>query len=147
LTTWPATYTAENAPRNVTGLAELVVPQLLVADHPAITALRAQYTRCSITTVEMTGVGFFVNYAVPDDAPAAVPRDFAGGNAEIQIAGLEYPAGCVLFVRDGKLRMFEVYIVDDAWPEDDTVLGVERVVPLLPPAENQSSGAGDRTKG
>jgi hypothetical protein len=95
----------------------------------------------------MTGVGFFVNYAVPDDASVGVPRDFAGGNAEIQIAGLEYPAGCVLFVRDGKLSIFEVYIVDDAWPEDDTVLGVERVVPLLPPAENQSSGAGDRTKG
>jgi hypothetical protein len=147
LTTWPATYTAENALRNATGLGELVVPQLLVADHPAITALRAQYTRCSITIVEMTGVGFFVNYAVPDDASVGVPRDFAGGNAEIQIAGLEYPAGCVLFVRDGKLSIFEVYIVDDAWPEDDTVLGVERVVPLLPPAENQSSGAGDRTKG
>ena len=145
LTTWPATYTAENAPRNVAGLAEVVVPYLLVADHPAITALRAQYRRRCITTVEMTGVGFFVNYAVPDDAPAAVPRDFAGGNAEIHIAGLEYPAGCVLFVRDGKLRMFEVYIFDDDWPEDDTVLGVERVVPLLPPAENQSTR--DRTKG
>ena len=95
----------------------------------------------------MTGVGFFVNYAVPGDAPAAVPRDFAGGNAEIHIAGLEYPAGCVLFVRDGKLSMFEVYIFDDKWPEDDRLLGVERVVPLLPPAENQSTGAGDQTKG
>jgi len=110
LTTWPATYIAENAPRNVAGLAEVVVPYLLVADHPAITALRAQYRRRCITTVEMTGVGFFVNYAVPDDAPAAVPRDFAGGNAEIHIAGLEYPAGCVLFVRDGKLRTCSRFI-------------------------------------
>ncbi len=102
-------------PRNVMGLAAVVVPKFLVADHPGIEALRAQYGRCRITTAEMTGVGFFVHYAVPDDAPAVIPRDFAGGDAEIHIARLKHPAGCVRFVRDGKLRMFEVYIVDDHW--------------------------------
>ena len=81
----------------------------------------------------MTGVGFFVHYDVPDDTPRTTPTHFAGGNAEIHITGLEHPAGCVLFVREGKLSLFEVYIFDDEWPEDDMAVAVENVVPLVPP--------------
>lgn len=139
MTTWPAIYTATTAPTQVVKLAGMVIPQLLVGDHRAIAALRAQYDRSRIATVEMTGVGFFVNYDVPDDIPPAVPSDFAGGTAEIHIAGLDHPAGCVLFVRAGHLSMLEVYIVDKEWPDDDTVLSVERITPLLPPAQESSA--------
>ena len=34
------------------------------------------------------------------------------------------PAGCILFVHDSKLDLFEVFIVDDEWLEDDKLLGV-----------------------
>lgn len=73
LTTWPKVYTPEAAPREVIALAEQLVPQMIVGDHPALEALRAQYDRARVASDELTGAGFYVNYEVPDDAPRATP--------------------------------------------------------------------------
>ena len=108
VTTWPKIFTAaDGAPREVLELAALIVPQLLVGDHPTLAALRKQYERARIRQVKLTGVGFLVDYEVPDDAPLAVPPDLAGGAAKIQVAGASVPAGCVLLVRKGRLATFK----------------------------------------
>lgn len=108
-------------------LAAQLVPQLLVGDHPAIAALRAQYERARVVSVELTGHGLFINYEVPGDAPLAFPADFAGGDAHIKVAGHGAPSGCVLFVRRGRLDMLEVHTYGDAWTEHAQVLAVEDV--------------------
>ncbi len=133
--TWPKTYTPENAPQEVIALAEQLVPQLLVGDHPALEALRNQYDLGRIENVELTGVGFFVNYQVPDDAPLTRPANFEGGNALIKADDLEYGAGCVLFVRDGRLAFFEGYTYSGTWSEHTKVTAVEDVKPLNPPPD------------
>jgi hypothetical protein len=133
--TWPKTYTAEAAPRTVLALAEQLVPQLLAGDHPVIEALRVQYERGRVETVELTGAGFYVNYRVPDDAPHARPPDFQGGNARIEAIGVSHGAGCVLFVRGGQLAFLEGYTYGEVWPEHAELLAVEDVRPLEPPQE------------
>ena len=107
LTTRPKIFTADGAPREVLELAALVVPELLVGDHPTLAALREQYERARIRRVELTGRRFFVDYEVPDDAPLAVPPDLGAGAANIPVAGERVPVGCVLLVRKGRLATLE----------------------------------------
>ena len=125
------TYAPDAAPKEVLGLAALLVPQLLAGDDPQLKVLRAQYEQAHVSSVEASGVGFFVNYDVPADLAATDPSDFAGGRARIAVAGVEYGAGCVLFVSDGRLRMLETYTYGESWPDDAEVLSVGEVFPLL----------------
>lgn len=106
---------------------------MLVGDHPALAALRVQFDRGQVATVELTGAGFFVNYQVPDDTPHAQPSDFQGGNARIEAAGVTNGAGCILFVRGGRLAFLDCYTYGDVWQEHTVVLAVEDVQPLIPP--------------
>jgi hypothetical protein len=113
--------------------AERLVPALIEGTHPAMAALREQYRRSHIKEVELTGAGFYMDFEVPLDAPRAVPANFAGGHAKIILKGVDCEAGCVLFVRDGRLSTLEGYTYDKPWPEEiDAVLAVENVTPLSP---------------
>jgi hypothetical protein len=113
-------------------LAKRLVPMLIDGEHPALAILREQYRRAEIRSVELSGVGFFVNFAIPLDAPRVRPADLAGGAAKIDLEGALHGAGCILFVRDGRLAMLEGFTYDDAWSESAAVLGVSDVVPLDP---------------
>jgi hypothetical protein len=130
VTDWPRTYPGESAPEGVLAIARQVMPLLIGGDHPALTVLREQYDHAHITSVEMTGVGFFVDYDVPPDLPKTSPPEIVGGNAELRIAGIEHGAGCVAFVRQGRLQMFEVYTYDGEWPENAQLLSIDSVFPL-----------------
>ena len=80
----------------------MLLPKLVQGDHPARAAL--QVRRATIAEVEMTGVGFYVDFSIPSDVPLAVPPDFVGGSATIQVNGTQDPAGCVVFVRKGPVH-------------------------------------------
>jgi hypothetical protein len=70
-----------------------------------------------IRSIELSGVGFFANLEVPPDAPRATPPNITGGDARIDLSGVEHGAGCLLFVRNGHLNMLEAYTFDEDWPE------------------------------
>lgn len=131
--TLPKTYDVASAPREVVALVNRLVPQLIAGDHSSLTALREQLPFATIREVQMTGHGFYAEFDVPADVPLAVPANFAGGNAEIVLAGATAAAGCVLFVRDGRLATLEGYTFgDEGWAEDAKVLAIERVEPISP---------------
>jgi hypothetical protein len=68
-------------------LLSVLLPQLIEGAHPAMEALRAQYRVAAITEVELTGVGFFVDFEVPPGPALTDPRNFTGGHADITLAG------------------------------------------------------------
>ena len=107
VTSGPKIFTAEEAPREVLELAALLVPELLVGDHPTLAALREQYEQARVRRVELSGGRFFVDYQVPEDAPLAMPPDLSAGAAKIDVTGECVPAGCVLLVRKGRLATLE----------------------------------------
>lgn len=106
-TSEPRVFTADRAPRQVLELAALVVPELLVGDHPTLAALREQYERARVRRVELRGGRFFVDYEVPAEAPLAMPPDLSTGAAKIDVTGECVPEGCVLLVRKGRLATLE----------------------------------------
>ncbi len=130
--TFPKKYGPTEVPSSVETLVAALVPRLLDGPHPALAALREQFRKARITEVEMTGVGFYADFAVPADAPLAEPSDFAGGHADIKLSGAQHGAGCVLFIRDGRLTTLEGYTYDDTWELDARVLEINTVVPIRP---------------
>jgi hypothetical protein len=127
------TYAPDEAPREVLDLAASLIPQLLAGDNPQLKFLRAQFEQGRVSGVESSGVGFFVNYDIPAGLPSVVPANFAGGDARIKVAGLEVEAGCVLFVREGRLAFLELYTYGEPWPAEAEVLSVDSPVPLIVP--------------
>jgi hypothetical protein len=105
---------------------------LLAGDDPASAALREQYARDKIVSVELTGVGFFVEFGVSSDAPRAEPKELTGGHVNIQVEGVMHGAGCLLFVRDGVIVRLEGYTYDDKWPERPVVVSLTEPIPLVP---------------
>ncbi len=69
---------------------------------------------------------------MPRDAPKIEPPELVGGNAQIELVGVPHGAGCVVFVRDGWLAMFEAFTNEGPWPEAAVILGVKEVTPIDP---------------
>jgi hypothetical protein len=129
--TYPRFYSAHGMPASVRAVVHEVLPRLLEGRHPALDALREQLRRATITSVELSGVGFFVHLLVPSDAPLADPPNVAGGDAELSISGATHGAGCALFVENGRLSMFEGFTYgDEEWNVQAELLSVGRVTPV-----------------
>jgi hypothetical protein len=129
---WPKKYEAAGAPQELLELVARLMPLLLEGQHPAVAVLREQYKLSRVGAVELTGVGFFVSFEVSIDAPLCDPLRFAGGHVKIEAAGVQHGAGCVLFVRDGRLATLEGYTYADEWPEHPKVLALTDAVPIRP---------------
>jgi hypothetical protein len=131
--TFPKKFAAGDAPDEVLKLVQRLVPLLIEGDHPALLALRQQFARARVKEVELTGHGFYVDFEVPPDVALAEPANFAGGDAKLQVQGVTNGAGCVLFVRGGRLAMLEGYTYgDDAWADNAVVLSIDDVFPIVP---------------
>ena len=130
--TYPRKFAPGDGPPQIRALVERLLPLLVAGDHPASQVLRDQLRSAKVGTIELSGTGFFADIEVAADAPRVVPPDFAGGNAKIQLDGLPVEAGCVLFVRGGRLSMLEGYTYDGEWEEDTQVLAVSDVLPIQP---------------
>lgn len=130
---YPKTYSPEEVPASVRVLLQEVLPRLLEGDHPALALLRKQLREVTVTEVDLSGVGFFAHLVVPPAMPTADPARIVGGDAEIVLSGVEHGAGCVLFVDDGRLSMFEGYTYGgEEWTEGTEVVSIGRVTPVAP---------------
>ena len=98
-------------------LEQQLMTLLLKGDHPILAILRQQYTVAKIASREFTGVGFFLNFDVPQDIPLVDPPNFEAGHISIDLENLPNGAGCILFVREGKLDFLECYTYTDNWPD------------------------------
>jgi hypothetical protein len=99
-----------------TDLEQAVLDKLLAGDNPALDVLRTQAERSRVSNREFTGVGFWTDLEVPEDAPAATPRDLTLGDVYATIHGLEHGAGFQLLIRGGRLSLLEGFTYDEPWP-------------------------------
>jgi len=113
---WPKTYSPKEAPGEVLDLTARLMALLLAGGHPTNAVLRAQYERSRIRKVELTGVGFFVEFEIPFDVAPTAPTSFAGVAATIEVEGVRNPAGVSSSSRMRYLSKLEGYAYGwDAW--------------------------------
>lgn len=129
------TYSANDAPTEILDLAAKLIPEFLAGNHPTLAILRNQYEQARIKQVELSGVGFFIYYEIPENLPLVSPSNFEGGNADIRLNNLVNPAACHLFIRNGRIDWFESYTYDGDWTEDAKIVSISSVIPLTPPEQ------------
>jgi hypothetical protein len=99
-------------------LEQDVLEMILKGDDPVLATLRIQLGVARRKPRELSGVGFFTHFEVPETAPH-LSADLAKiklGDVTAEIEGLLHGAGFVLFVDDGALSMLEGYTYDEPWP-------------------------------
>ncbi|MEO7730873.1 MAG: hypothetical protein ABIY55_07880 [Kofleriaceae bacterium] len=105
-------------------LEAAVLDRLLAGDHPVLVRLRGQLSRATVTRRERTGVGFFVDFALPPAEEPASVGTLRIGDVAATVTGLQHGAGFVLFVNDGLIKMFEGFSYDEPWPDEITKFSV-----------------------
>jgi hypothetical protein len=92
---------------------------LLQGDQVILESLRNQFRVSSVTRREMTGVGFFTFFDVPNTAGRAPQRGrMVIHDVEAAIGGLHHGAGFALLVVDGTLHQLEGFSYDEPWPSE-----------------------------
>ncbi len=81
-------------------------------------ALRKQRQAAQIEQISESGVGFFVEFDVPEILALKTGElDFHFGDIGAEIPALKNGAGFILFVRSGRMTMLECYTYGEAWPD------------------------------
>jgi len=130
---YPRTISGDEIPPELRAIIDSLTERLLSGNHPTHSLLRQQYSRATVTGVELTGAGFFARFAIPIDSQAVQPPRLIGGNVAMDVEGLAEGAGSLLCVSDGRLDFLEVYVYgDEPWTENTIVRSFGEVVPLPP---------------
>jgi hypothetical protein len=103
----------------LTPLEKAVIAALLEKSGEPFDTARRQLEHASITKREFTGVGFFTEFAIADDAPVRKDLpDATLGNVGADLPGVQHGVGFLLFIRGGVVTMLEGYTyANDQWPE------------------------------
>jgi hypothetical protein len=129
--TFPKRFDWRDAPADILKLVDQLMPLLLAGEHPTLKVLRDQFRVSRVRSVEFSGVGFFAEFEVPVNAVTVTPSRIVGGEAKIELAGVEHGAGCVLFIDNGRLAMLEGYSYgSEPWLETTEVIAVSDVLSI-----------------
>lgn len=98
-------------------LERMVMEMLLTGDEPALQILADQFRTATVSSREMTGVGFYTTFMVaPQEPRLNGAKSLQLSDVSADIEGLEHGAGFVLFVKDGMINFLEGYSFDESWP-------------------------------
>lgn len=102
----------------LTPLEHAVLHRLLDRPGEPYDTIRQQLAHATVASREFTGVGFFTEFTVSEEATVArsLP-DMTLGDVVAESASLKHGAGFVLFVRNGVVSMLEGHTYDEPWPD------------------------------
>lgn len=109
-----------------------LMPMLLSGDDPRLDVLRQQWQTAGVGIRSTTNWGFFAHCDVSPSAQRISGPDFCGGDAVINVHGLSFHAGCILYVEGGALSVLEVYTFDEPWEPPPRFLSISSVTPVIP---------------
>lgn len=97
-----------------------VLSKLLEGDHTELVELRRQLSLASVKSREMTGVGFFLEFELPDEVmPTTLPPRATFGDVIAQVPCLKHGIGFIIFLDDnGRLDFLEGYTFGEDWPDE-----------------------------
>jgi len=117
-----------------TKLEEEVMNALLEGNDQIRKTLRFQWENSTISERELSGVGFFLHFNVPENIPKIkgkqdieISNDNKGLSIAADIPKVDSGIGFVLFVRNGKIDWLEGFTYADPWPEDTSNFKLERI--------------------
>jgi hypothetical protein len=105
-------------------LEKAVLGKLFEGNGPVLAALRHQTEIAKVDERRMTGMGFYTTFNIPEGEPPAPVRlgrmcfgDVVAKIPGLEEPGLDYGAGFLVCIQDGRLQMLEGYSYQEPWPE------------------------------
>jgi hypothetical protein len=106
-------------------LERRIIQALVTTEGATGEMLWAQFEQSSVLRREVTGVGFFTYFVVPDAAPRLRdPRNPIGRPILIDLEGLRHGASAVLWIKEGVLDRLEVFTFTEPWPAEPVVKSI-----------------------
>ena len=103
----------------ISKLEQKVLNMLLAEEGEEFSILREQLIEASVSKREMTGVGFYTTYVIPEEArKLRGNQSIKFGDVEAEIFGLKNGAGFILYIENGYIHMLEGYSYEEPWPEE-----------------------------
>jgi hypothetical protein len=103
-------------------LERKLLSALLIGDDAVLLALRDQLSKSEIESRELSGVGFFLHFSVPQSVPRIGSGRIIVGDVYFDLEGIEHGGGAILFVDEGHLSMLEAYLNgDEKWPTEPSL--------------------------
>lgn len=105
-------------------LEKAVMDKLLQGEDIVLGALRDQLKFALVELRRTTNAGFFLHFSLPQNSlglteiTSNVKSDFCFGDVGAETRELQYGAGFLLWVEDGRLHMLEGYSYEEPWPEE-----------------------------
>ena len=104
--------------KKLTDLERRVLEMLLNGGHPLLTLLRRQVEHASVKSRQLTGVGFFTDFKIPEKLRITGSPSFQLTDVIGSAKNVKEGVGFVLFVTDGLLSMLEGYTYNEPWPTE-----------------------------
>ena len=114
-------------PTELIALEREVMVSLLQGKNPILNILYQQYLVSKVRDRNLTGVGFFTTFVVPENVRRVNNESFAFGDVIAEVSGLKHGIGFVLFVKSGIIDTLEGYTYDETWPSKITNLRVSYI--------------------
>jgi hypothetical protein len=123
---YPQNLAPEQIPPALRDLVLRSARMLLSGDGPQNSTLRNQLDDSELSRVELTGVGVFAYFAVPESSPRIPAGRLIGGDISIDVEGVECGAGGHICVRDGAVEFLEIYTYGgESWPDEPRVSSLD----------------------
>jgi hypothetical protein len=127
---YPRIFTGDDISPRLRSIVSSLAERLINGSTPAHKILLEQYSRARLRDVELTGVGFFAHFDVPEDSKPVEPARVIGGCVSMDVQDVPGGAGSLLCVRDGRINYVEVYTYGTPWPDDPIVLSYLKSEPI-----------------
>jgi len=100
-------------------LEKQVLQKFLFGENEILDILRKQVLMASVSSREMTGVGFFTKFVIPSDAQRILSHTkFILSDVIGTASNVKDGVGFVLFIGNGVLATLEGYTYDEPWPNE-----------------------------
>ncbi|WP_457098140.1 hypothetical protein [Lysobacter sp. P5_B9] len=102
----------------LTAFEKRVLDACLAGDDPIFEVLRSQADACDVSKRTHTGVGAYVDFAVPDSASFLDSRVIIIGDVNLEVLGVPEGLATLLYIYEGRLQFLELATYDGEWPTD-----------------------------
>jgi hypothetical protein len=102
----------------ITAFETALLDALLAGLLEILVGLREQARHAEVVSRELSGAGFFLNFAVPATVRRVEPLNFEISDVYFDLRGTDHGGGSALFVRDGAISMLEGYSHAGDWPDE-----------------------------
>lgn len=98
-----------------------VLEACLKGPQPVLAALRSQIAKVQVSARTHTGVGSYIDFAMPQSVPRITPTELVFGDVDVQVEGVTAEVSTVLYIVGGHLHFLEFAALEGDWPKEPVV--------------------------